>query len=135
MNVPSLINYTEKRLSIKPKHLRPVIRIYNTGIIYLYNSLVTKLGLNAGDRIMFSRNRETNEWYICKDITGDGLKIRMYNKRTFSTSSTVLRKELIETSLGILIDSDDKDSFYLGVDPVPSFHIKNNPHYKINFLL
>lgn len=111
-----LVAYTAKKLAYKPKHECPVIHIYPNGCIYLYRSLLNKLEVNPEkDRILFSLDAMSGEWFISKSI--DGLPIHFTSKKTRNQSyylaSSSLRDKIIKTASTLFYRIDSNDCFYM----------------------
>ncbi len=128
-----LIHYDEKKLRTKVFADKPMIRVYRNGKMYIYKKLLNKLACKVGDRVLFSYQAKTNEWYISRSKT-EGLELKdagSYN--SFSIiQSTILRKEILETQQ---IFNNDEASFYMCASPSPHIVQGGNVYHKINILL
>ena len=113
-----LVAYTSHKLDQvrRPKNASPVIHIFSNGVIYLYKSLLKRLDIDPlTDKILFSHDVITNNWYLSKNDSG--IKIS-YNNRTthnlkFFIPCMELRARLIGTHSTLFKAIDTKDSFYM----------------------
>ncbi|MCC7026709.1 MAG: hypothetical protein IT265_07115 [Saprospiraceae bacterium] len=128
-----LIHYDEKKLRTKVFADMPMIRVYRNGKFYIYKQLLKKLACKVGDRVLFSYQVKTNEWYISRSKS-EGLELKdagSYNSLSIVTS-TILRKEILETQQ---IFNNHKDSFYMCVSASPHITQGGNVYHKIDILL
>jgi len=128
-----LTHFTEAKLRKIAFGDTPMIRVYKNGKIYIYKKLLKKLACKVGDRVLFSYQEKTNEWYISRSKT-EGLELKdsgSYNSFSIITS-TILRKEILETQQ---IFNNENGAFYMCASASPHITMNGNVYHKINILL
>lgn len=132
-----LIAYTDERLSIRPKNLQAVFRIYDTGQFYLYLTLANRIGVTSVDsRVLLHHDTKSNVWYISRGTETSGLKLKRYSSKNYTFFSTELRKKMLESMLGLDISAFHGECFYCGASMKPSRQDPKTGHdmYELNLL-
>jgi hypothetical protein len=133
----ALIDYSPDKLSIRPAHTAPVIRIYQTGTFYLYKSLLKRIGASEkGSKVLFSHDPLKNLWYISLD-NDKGLPIRYSDTQSYHyVNSSVLRDRLLTSQIAILQQYDEDQTFYMRAELAPT-KIDNSgkKYFRIDLIL
>lgn len=133
----ALIDYTPEKLSIRPAHTAPVIRINHNGTFYIYKSLLNRINaLHSGSKVLFSHDPLKNTWFISLD-NEKGLPIRFSETQSYHyVNSSVLRTRILNTQLAIIQAFDEDQTFYMRAEMAPT-KIDNSgkKYFRIDFIL
>lgn len=125
----TLINYTEDRIRVRSQVGSPFIKILPSGTFYLYARAIKQLQLDLEDKVLFSEDPKTGTWYISKDAKG--VKLYLHNEYTRVFSSTVIRKQILNSQLIPAISQEE--IFYLNIESIPTL-IGQKAYYKLKLL-
>ncbi len=132
MQALEILDFTEDRL--RPQNMVPDIRLYRNGRIYIYRSLLKKLGISShGDKILFSYLPKQNSWLIRKNDHGIPVKYYTFSNNTGAVlHSSILRKTILDTHN--IIDNT-QDAFYMNVGKSPFITLAGVNYYEIKLIV
>jgi len=93
-----LQHLTKSKLETQDEQLNVTINVYSSNVIF-NRPAINHLGLKTGDRVVFSKDRQSGDWYFFQTGDEDSFPLRRYagSKMLAFSCKNLCRKIITET--------------------------------------